>query len=368
MKFLTLLFGIFALLGALDRITGNHLKLGEEFEKGVQSVGPLAVAMVGMITIAPVLANFLIPVCTPFANLFGIDPSFIGGFVANDMGGAMIASQLSGTIWSRFHGLVVAAMMGVTICFTVPVALKMVDQAYHKDMLSGILCGVATIPLGCVVGGLVMRLPVLQIVLNLLPVIVVAVLTCIGLALNPDLCRKIFGVIGKLVMLVITVGLGAGIFTHITDIVLIPGMAPVAEGFFVVCEIAMILAGVFPLVATLSRFLKKPFARLGEKLGMNEASVLGLLSSLANSIPTFTLVEKMNSKGIVVNLAFATSASFVLGDHLAFTMAYDSYAVSGMIAGKLAGGIFAVLLACVLCRKHHAAHGEKNCEKTVEIR
>lgn len=367
MNFLTLLFGIFALLGALDRITGNHLKLGDEFEKGVQSVGPLAVAMVGMLTVAPVLSQFLIPLCTPFAKLIGIDPSFIGGFVANDMGGAAIAAQLSGTVWSRFHGLVVAAMMGVTICFTIPVALKMVDQAYHKDMLSGILCGVATIPLGCVVGGLVMKLPILQIALNLIPVMIVAVLTCVGLALNPDLCRRIFGFIGKLVMLVIMVGLGAGIFTHITDIVLIPGMAPVTEGFSVVCEIAMILAGVFPLIATLSRLLKKPFARLGEKMGMNEASVLGLLSSLANSIPTFTLVEKMNSKGIVVNLAFATSASFVLGDHLAFTMAYDSSAVLGMIAGKLAGGFFAVLLAFVLYRKQDVGKVEKNCKKAVEF-
>ena len=360
MEILSFVFGVFALLGALDRITGNHLKLGEEFEKGVQSVGPLALAMVGMITIAPVLADLLVPVCSKISVWLGIDPSFLSGFVANDMGGASIAAALSDTLWNRFHGLVVGAMMGVTVCFTVPVALQMVDEAYHKDMLTGILCGIATVPIGCMAGGLAMGLSFLEILWNLVPVIFVASLTCVGLVLNPNLCRKIFGGIGKIMTILITVGLSAGIFTHITDIVLIPAMASVTDGFFVVCEIAMILAGVFPLIAVASRILKQPFSALGEKMGMNEASVVGLLSSLANSIPTFTMVEKMNPKGIVVNLAFATSASFVLGDHLAFTMAFDSGAVLGMVVGKLTGGICAVFVAFLLCRKENLKTSEKN--------
>ena len=363
---LKLIFGVFALLGALDRITGNRFKLGEEFEKGIQSLGPLAIAMVGMITIAPVLAKLLIPACSAFSGWLGIDPSFIGGFVANDMGGASIAAELSVTEWSRFHGLVVAAMMGVTICFTVPVALQMVEEAYHKDMLTGILCGVATVPVGCLVGGLVMGLPFFRILLNLVPVMVVAVLTCVGLVLNPDLCRKIFGGIGKFMTILITIGLSAGIFTYITGIVLIPGLAPVTEGYLVVCEIAMILAGVFPLIAVVSRLLKKPFSALGERFGMNEASVVGLISSLANSIPTFTMVEKMNPKGIVVNLAFATSASFVLGDHLAFTMAFDGGAVPAMVAGKLAGGICAVIVAVILCSRSSKKQS-KNSERLEKI-
>ena len=83
---------------------------------------------------------------------------------------------------------------------------------------------------------------------------------------------------------------------------------------------------------------------------MNDASVLGMISALANSIPTFSMVKEMNSRGIVVNLAFATSASFVLGDHLAFTMAFDGAGVLPMMVGKLAGGICAVLLAMFLSR------------------
>lgn len=348
MHILSIIFGVFALLGAWDRIAGKRLKLGEEFEKGVLSVGPLAVAMVGMITIAPALAKLLIPVCQPVGQWLGIDPSFVGGFVANDMGGASIAAELSVASWSRFHGLVVAAMMGVTICFTIPVALQTVESEFHKDMLSGILCGVATVPIGCIVGGLVMKLPFGALLLNLIPVILVALLTCVGLIWKPDLCRSIFNGIGKLVLVIITIGLGAGIFTHITGLVLIPGMAPVEEGFAIVAEIAMILAGVFPLIAVVSKLFHKPFGWLGKLLGINEASVVGLISSLANSIPMFSMTKEMNSKGIIINFAFATSASFVLGDHLAFTMAFDQTALWGMIAGKLAGGICAVIVAMMI--------------------
>ncbi len=345
------IFGIFALVGALDRITGNHLKIGEEFEKGILSVGTLAVAMVGMITIAPTLANLLTPACSWLSQQLGIDASFLGGFVANDMGGASIAASLSKTPWSRFHGLVVAAMMGVTICFTIPVALKMVKQEYHKDMLTGILCGVATIPLGCVASGLFMGFSFFELLMNLLPVILVSLLTCLGLIFCPEFCRKVFEGIGNVVLAIITVGLAAGIFTHLTGYVIIPGMAPVTEGFLTVSSIAMILAGVFPLIAILSRLLKKPFGWIGRKMGMNEASVVGLVSSLANSIPTFTLVEKMNSRGIIINMAFVTSASFVLGDHLAFTMAFDGVMIPAMVIGKLTGGILAVLVAVVVCNR-----------------
>ena len=347
---LSLIFGVFALIGALDRITGNHLKLGEEFEKGIMSAGTLALAMVGMIAIAPTLSKLLIPVLSPVSEFLHIDPSFIGGFIANDMGGASVAQQLStDPVLGGYHGLVVASMMGVTISFTVPVALKTIDSRFHKDVLNGILCGIATIPFGCVVSGLVLRLPLGVLMLNLLPVIVVALITCIGLVFKPELCRKIFTIIGHLILIIITVGLAAGIFEHIVGIKLIPFLEPVSVGFEVVCGIAIILAGVFPLISVLSRVFKKPFAALGKLIKINDASVMGIISSLANSIPTFSLVEKMNSKGIVMNMAFAVSASFVLGDHLAFTMEFNSDYLLAMIIGKLSGGVCAMIAAHFLC-------------------
>ena len=346
MYVLEIIFGVFALLGAVDRITGNHLKLGKEFEKGILSAGQLALAMVGMIAIAPAIAKILIPVCAPVAELLHIDLSFIGGFIANDMGGAAIAKELSAsTQWGGYNGLVVASMMGVTICFTVPIALETIDKKYHKEVMSGILCGIATIPVGCIASGLVMGYKFSELILNLMPTVLVSLITCVGLVLNADLCRKVFNMIGNAVLVIVTVGLGAGIFEHITGIMLIPYMESVSVGFETIGNIAIILAGVFPLISLVSRLFRKPFEYVGGWMKINDVSVLGLISSLANSIPTFALVEKMNKKGIIVNMAFAVSASFVFGDHLAFTMTFDKKFVFGMIIGKLVAGISAVIVA-----------------------
>ena len=41
------LMGIFAALGALDRIFGNRLGLGKDFEEGILAMGSLAMAMLG---------------------------------------------------------------------------------------------------------------------------------------------------------------------------------------------------------------------------------------------------------------------------------------------------------------------------------
>lgn len=353
MEVLQWIFAIFAVIGAFDRIIGNRLKLGEEFEKGIVASGTLSLAMVGMICIAPTLAAWLGPVFEPVSKFTGIDMSFIGSFIANDMGGAAISSALAGNeTVGGFNGLVVASMLGATVCFTVPVALKMIDKSYHKEVLSGILCGIATMPIGCIVSGLMLKIGFTQLLLNMIPLIVMAVITCIGLVFKPDLCRKIFGIIGDIVVIIITIGLAAGIFSHLTGKALIPHMSPIKDAFAIVADVAIILAGVFPLIKVISKIFSKIFAAAGKKIGIDETSVLGLISSLANSIPTFEMAGKMNAKGRMMNMAFAVSASFVFGDHLAFTMSFDNRFLFAVIAGKLISGICAVIAAHFMYRKN----------------
>lgn len=50
---------IFMVLGALDKCIGNRFGLGEKFEEGFMAMGSLALAMVGVISLAPVLASLL---------------------------------------------------------------------------------------------------------------------------------------------------------------------------------------------------------------------------------------------------------------------------------------------------------------------
>ena len=163
---------------------------------------------------------------------------------------------------------------------------------------------------------------------------------------------KGFSVFGKLVIALITVGLAAAIVEALTGFALIPGMAPIEDGFLTVGAIAIVLAGAFPLVYAITRLLRKPLLKLGGLLGINDTAAAGLIASLANSIATFGMVKDMDSRGKVVNIAFAVSAAFVFGDHLGFTAGFAPEMLPAVILGKLAGGISAIVVALFLTRKH----------------
>ena len=80
-EILIAIMAAFAVLGALDRILGNHWGLGKEFENGILAMGSLALAMVGVVTLAPVLANLLRPVVVPVFRWLGADPAMFAGSI-----------------------------------------------------------------------------------------------------------------------------------------------------------------------------------------------------------------------------------------------------------------------------------------------
>ena len=83
-------------------------------------------------------------------------------------------------------------------------------------------------------------------------------------------------------------------------------------------------------------------------MGQNWGSTVCLLGTVITNATTFGIMDKMDRKGTVLNSAFAVSAAFTFGGHLAFTMAFDASFVLPMIVGKLVSGIFALLLALLI--------------------
>lgn len=344
---------IFMALGAIDRILGNRFGLGEKFEEGIIAMGSLALAMIGIITLAPVLANILRPVVVPVYSFLGADPAmFAGTILANDMGGASLAKELALTPEAgRFGGLIVGSMLGPTIVFTIPVALGIIKREDHEFLARGVLAGIITVPVGSFVGGLVAGFPLGMVLRNLIPIVIIAVLIAVGLWLIPNGMVKGFTVFGKIVVVIITLGLAAAIIEALTGITLIPGMNPIDEGYATVGAIAIVLAGAFPLVYVITKVFQKPLMKLGHLLGMNDIAAAGLVATLANNIPMFGMMSDMDRRGKVINVAFAVSAAFVFGDHLGFTAGFDATMIFPMITGKLVGGVTAVAAAMFLTRK-----------------
>jgi len=362
-KIIIIIMTIFMAIGGIDKIFGNKLGYGEKFEEGIMAMGSLAVAMVGIISLAPVLGNILTPIVGPIYSALGADPAmFATTLLANDMGGAPLALGMAKNPEAgRLAAFILGSMMGPTIVFTIPVALGIIEKDDKPFLAKGILAGITTIPLGVLAGGLVAGYPIGLILVNLIPIIIVAALIILGLVFMPEKMTKGFAIFGQAVVTIITIGLVAAIIQELTGFVVIPGMAPIKDGLGTVGAIAIVLAGAYPLVHFITKVFGKPLEVLGKSLGMNEAGAAGLVATLANNIPMFGILKDMDANGKVMNIAFAVSAAFVFGDHLGFTAGFElngerfTQMIFPMIVGKLVAGVTAIVVAKILfCKKETA--------------
>lgn len=346
------MMAVFALLGGLDRILGGRFGLGSRFEEGILSMGSLALAMVGIVSLAPVLAGILKPIVVPVYRLLGADPAmFAGTVLACDMGGGPLARQLTADPQAAdLGGVITGSMLGATVVFTIPVAMGILEEEDRPAMAKGILCGMVAIPFGILAGGLTAGYAFSMVLRNLVPIVLMALLIALGLWRAEKAMVAAFTAFGKILVAVVTVGLSGAIIQALTGFAVIPGLAPISEGFETVGTIAIVLAGAFPLVYVLTQVLNKPLMALGKLLGINEPASAGLIASLANSIATFGMVKDMDDRGKVVNIAFAVPAAFVFGDHLGFTAGFAPELLPAMIVGKLVGGVVAVGVALALTR------------------
>ena len=276
---------IFMLIGAIDRILGNKFGYGEEFEAGFNAIGPLAISMAGVVAAAPVLATLLGPILKPIYTSIGADSSmFATTLLACDMGGYPLAMQLaSDASIGSFAGLILGTMMGPTIVFTIPVALGIISKDDRSYLGAGVLAGMITIPLGCIVGGLAMnlftdyQLGIGTILINLVPVIVIAALIILGLWFAPAKMISGFNVFGAGVTIVITAFTAIAVFQQITGIMFplfdvmsikdeTTGLSPLDSGLLTCGQIGIVLIGAFPMVKWITRTFGGALEKVGKML------------------------------------------------------------------------------------------------------
>lgn len=353
MSILTIIILIFSLLGAIDWLIGNKIGIGREFERAFALFAPMALSMLGMIIISPALGVWLTPVFEGFYNVFKIDPSIIpASLLANDMGGMTVAQSIcKSTEIGNYNAFVVSSMMGCLISFTLPFSLGMVKKDQHNELFVGILCGIATIPVGGLIAGLICGLPIVALLVNLLPLIILGIVIGMALVFCRTACIKCFSVFGAFMRFLSLAGLVCAIFTFLTKIEIVPYFDTFENAAFICANACVTLSGALPFMFLLTKILNRPLGYLGSKMGINSISALAFLGSLVTNASTFGVMERMDKKGVVLNSAFAVSASFVLGAHLAFTMAFDQSYILPMMVGKIVSGICAVLLAFVMYRE-----------------
>ena len=355
MNLISVVVSIFSMIAAIDLIFGNRLGLGKEFERGFRLLGTMALSMIGMITISPVIAGIMEPCFTFVYEKLHIDPSIIpASLFANDMGGAPLAKEIAkNEDIGMFNALIVSSMMGCTVSFTIPFALGCVKKERQRELMLGLLCGIVTIPLGCFVAGLFSSLTIGELVIDLLPLLLFAAALAGGLLAFPNACIKVFNVFGAFIKVIITIGLALGILKFLVGVEIIKGMADIEEGASICFNAAIVMSGAFPIIALLRKSLTGVLRRIGSKMQINDASAMGFISTLATNATTFEMMNEMDTKGAVLNAAFAVSAAFTFAGHLAFTLAFNPSYLSQMIIAKLISGFSALLFAGFVWKKNN---------------
>lgn len=343
----------FSIIAGIDKLLNNRFGLGEKFDEGFKTLGNLALTIIGIYCISPIIAKKLIPILYPLADLIKTDPSvFLSSILAVDLGGYITSIEIAKSqIIGQFNGLILASMLGATISFTIPVSVGLISKEDFKFFAKGILAGITTIPVGMVVAGVMMNIELRDIIFNVIPVLIFSIIIVIGLLKSPDIMIKIFNILGKAIVAISTIGLILGSVDFIFQIKIIEGMLPITEGVLLVFRIGIILSGAYPMFHFISKWLDKYLSKIGEKFELDQYSILGILSSLSNSIPMLGIYNKMNEKGKILNAAFAVSGAFVFGGQLGYISSVSPNMVNIFVVSKLSAGIGSLVVSGIIIRK-----------------
>ncbi len=343
---------VFMVIGAIDRSIGNKFGLGEEWDNGFGSMGPLATGMGGIMVTADWIGKILTPTVGKAFELFGGDPCMAGALVLSiDTGGYPLAHAIQPNFpdIANYSAVMVASMMGPTIAFAIPVCLSMMEEKDKKYLPYGILPGIVMIPFACIIGGLLAGFDFMMVIKNTIPVLIFAILIALGLKFATKVMVKIFNGFSVFMTAYLSLFMALAIVQELTPIHLIE-LLPLSDVWLVCGAIAMVLAGAYPMVKVITKVLGEPLKKVGGLIGVNEVAVAGLLACTANSVPCYALIKDMDPKGKVVNIAFSCCAAFGIGDHLGFCAGVEPDLVFPMVAAKLLGGVLCIIAACVFLK------------------
>lgn len=370
-----------AVLGAFAYIIDSESGLGKEFQEGLYSIGPIFVPVAGIMAAIPYISQFISSVAGPLFVLIGADPSIAATtIIAIDMGGYQLADALAQSPEAWVIATLVGFMAGATIIFSIPVGLAMLKKCDHQYMALGIMSGILSVPIGVFIAASLIVLgnvpirpdiaasgePTMSLALtfgmifrNLAPLALFCVAIAVGLRFAPGAMIRGFLWFGRIMYAAITLVLVFSIVEYFTGLFTTilggwgfdPIIADEADQFRaleVAGYIGIMLAGAFPMVYLITRYLARPMEAVGERIGVSPRGAAGLLAAVANVLAMYRLIEDMPAKDKVLAIAFCVCAAFSFGDHLAFAANFQPSIILPLLVGKLGGGICGFLIALKL--------------------
>lgn len=360
-NFLLYLVAFFFVLGVLDYAAGDKLGLGKVLREGICNMGSLAISMVGIISLTPILVKILNLIAVPFFKKIGIEASILtSSFIAVDMGGYNMALELSSTdSMAIFSGIVIASLLGCTISFTMPLAMGMVKKDSQDELAKGMLCGIITIPIGLLVSGFLLKIDVNTLLFNIMPVIIISIILALGINYKPNICLKIFNVLGKVITLISLIGLAFQGINSIVGITILEDMTSLNESLYIVGKIGLFLGGSCVMLEVIKISLSKQLSYIENKYKIRGSTIAMLIASLASAIIVFSDFEDLDKNGKIICSSFSVSGAYVFGGQLGYVVSVEPNVINIYILVKIISGVAAILLAYIIFIKR----GDKKYER-----
>lgn len=343
------IIALFFLIGAIDYIEGNRLEVGKSFEDGIKTMGPLAISMVGILSLTPVFSELLSKFLVPIAQRISLDASiFAGSLIAVDMGGFNLSKDLAASnAMGNLSGILMASILGCTISFTLPLAIGIVKKENLDILFKGILCGIITMPIGLFVGGIMLKVPIKELIYNLILVIFISLLLALGIIFITSKIIFIFKCIGKGITFFSILGLIIQGVKSICGITLLDNLMPIEEALTIVGRIAIFLGGAYVMLELIKRCLRKFLEKISEKVNMNICSIVTLIGSLASAIVVFTNYDDLDDKGKMICTAFSASGAYVFGGQMGYVSSVAPEILITYITVKLLCGTLSIIFAVI---------------------
>ncbi|ATW27990.1 ethanolamine utilization protein EutH [Candidatus Formimonas warabiya] len=364
--------------GAVASVLKEESGLGKAFEEGLQTVGSLFLPLVGLMVSVPYLTLLIQKVFGALYHKIGADPAIAATtFIPTDVGGYLLAHQMAQTPENWIMAMMVGIMAAPVISFNIPVGLSMLEKKDHRYLALGAMSGIIAIPFGVLTTCIILyftKVPIrtafsttgaatyhlsfqlTDIFLNLAPLTVFCLLLALGLKYIPDKMIKGFMYYGKILMSALKLIVAVSIVEYYTGFFsatfggwgFSPILADDQEKFRAVellGAIGMMLAGAFPMVYLIQKYLQKPLRSMGKMIGLTPTGSAGLLAASANAIAMFKMVREMPAGDKVMCMAYSVCGGYVIGDFLAYTTNFQPTLMLPVLIGQLTGGILGILIA-----------------------
>ena len=354
MNIFTAVMLIFSVTGLIDKMFGSKMGLSQSFDKGLLTMGTMSAALTSMSCVGVEFIQAHSGDIISAISVFPFDPSVLGGMLlASDMGGYAISSQLTmdGSM-IVFNGIILSSLFGQFVTFQLPVFKASSGDDGMSVVLKGFIIGILVIPVVLFISGILLRMAVTDILIQLIPILIICLLLAAGLIMKPQKTLKGFNVFVFITQF----------FVYLTFLITIMGVfipqwsyvdvESVHEIALIVLKSTIIVCGSIVMSELVLRFFRGRLQKIASRLGINEVSMIAILLNCATSLAILPLLPKMDKKGMMMNAAFSVSGPYFLGGQLGFVSSVvPSSDVTVYFIAKIICGFSSMLLVYIFYDK-----------------